>query len=516
MRKTLKDTLLGRLLPIYEAAAASNDGHRCMIAPSPEIRSQIKKELKRLKGLAADGIFSNLLTAKQQSRLGLNDGLVLPGKVFPLGTSVAAVRQHTVNRSLLRGAVRVIVVLVEFPDKKLSFDKQHYEDLFFSTGKVSTGSVKEYYKEVTDGLVDIEGEIAGPFKMPQKLTYYANGNSGMGDNEPNARDMARDAALAADPTIDFSKYDNDHDGYVDAFVVIHAGRGAEETAAKSDIWSHKWVLPNEYAADGAKVYGYLTVPEDCKLGVCAHELGHLLFGFPDLYDTDYSSEGIGNWCLMAAGSWGNGGDTPSHPCAWCKAQQDWVTTVNQTSNQKGLDIEPVVDSRKIFRLWKDGGPGNEYFLLENRQQKKFDQFLPGSGLLVWHIDDNIGTNDNELHYKVALVQADGKKDLEKGNNTGDGGDPWPGELRKTSFDATTTPNSLSYGGLDSGVKIAGIRTKNGVITADVTVTAGVVKPPPKKKKSTPAKKAAPKKAVPKKAVKKKAAPKKAPKKKGYK
>ena len=43
----------------------------------------------------------------------------------------------------------------------------------------------------------------------------------------------------------------------------------------------------------------------------AHELGHLLFGFPDLYDTDYTSEGIGDWCLMAAGSWNGGGDTPA-------------------------------------------------------------------------------------------------------------------------------------------------------------------------------------------------------------
>ena len=498
MKKVKNKNLLEELLPIYQAAAASNDGQRCMIAPSPQIREQIKKELKRLKGLAANGIFSNLLSAKQQTRLGLNDGLILPGKVFPLGTSVAAIRAHVAQRSPLRGTVRVIVVLVEFQDKKLSQTKQHYEDLFFSTGTVATGSVKEYYKEVTNGLIDIEGEVAGPFSLPQKLSYYANGNSGMGDNEPNARDMAADAAVAANPSIDFSKYDNDHNGYVDAFVVIHAGRGAEETASKSDIWSHKWMLPKEYNADGTKIYGYLTVPEDCKLGVCAHELGHLLFGFPDLYDTDYSSEGIGNWCLMASGSWGNGGDTPSHPCAWCKEQQEWVTVIKQSANEKGVGIEAVVDSNKIYRLWKDGGPGNEYFLLENRQQKKYDKYLPGAGLLVWHIDDNIETNDNERHYKVALVQADGKNDLEKGNNSGDGGDSWPGTLGKTSLNATTTPNSLSYGGLDSGVKVTGISTKNGTITADLYIGDGPAKPGKKKNKTskTPAKKKRKKASVP--------------------
>jgi len=69
------------------------------------------------------------------------------------------------------------------------------------------------------------------------------------------------------------------------------------TGSHDDIWSHKWVLAGgARAVDHTKIFAYLTVPEDCKIGVCAHELGHLLFGFPDLYDTDSSSEGIGNWC----------------------------------------------------------------------------------------------------------------------------------------------------------------------------------------------------------------------------
>ena len=94
-----------------------------MIPPSPAIREQLKKELKRLRGIAGEGIFSTLLTVKQQSRLGLNDGVILPGNVFPLGSSVSAVRAHTAQRTPLRGIVRVIVILIEFPDKKLSVDR---------------------------------------------------------------------------------------------------------------------------------------------------------------------------------------------------------------------------------------------------------------------------------------------------------------------------------------------------------------------------------------------------------
>ena len=52
-------------------------------------------------------------------------------------------------------------------------------------------------------------------------------------------------------------------------------------------------LETEHVGSGATVFGYLTIPEGAELGVSAHELGHLLFGFPDLYDTDYGSAGVG-------------------------------------------------------------------------------------------------------------------------------------------------------------------------------------------------------------------------------
>lgn len=471
MKKKTANQGWHNLLHIYTAAAASDDGERCMIAPSPAVREQFKKELKKLKAQYPDDILSNLLTPRQRRRVGLNDGLIIPGKIFPLGTSVAAVKKNAVQRAPLRGALRVVVVLVEFPDKKLSFDKQHYEDLFFSTGVIPTGSVNEYYQEVSGGLISITGEVEGPYTLPQTLATYAGGASGLSDNEPNARTMAQDAAIATNADIDFSLYDNDRNGYVDAFVVIHAGRGAEETTGTNDIWSHKWILPEEFDADGTRIYGYLTVPEDCKLGVCAHELGHLLFGFPDLYDSDYDSSGIGNWCLMAAGSWNNQGHTPAHPCAWCKLQQNWVNTVTPTGNLQQVTIPPVISDNTIYRLWKDGGPGNEYFLLENRQQQQYDQYLPAAGLLIWHIDDDMADNDNSRHYKVALMQADGKNDLEKGNNEGDAGDCWPGTSNNTRFTATSIPSSLSYGQIDTQVQVTEIQQQNEIITARIAVTS---------------------------------------------
>ncbi len=205
--------------------------------------------------------------------------------------------------------------------------------------------------------------------------------------------------------------------------------GAEVTGNINQIWSHKWTVEGGPVTVGSvQVYGYLTVPETPHIGVCCHELGHLLFGFPDLYDTTNVSEGIGNWCLMSGGSWGGKG-TPVHPCTWCKINQGWASV--QVVGTDGLiQISDVKSSFMVFRLWTDGAAGNEYFLLENRQQTGFDVSLPGPGLLLWHIDDAVPDNTNLAHYKVALLQADGKRDLELAVNRGDNGeDPYPGTPR---------------------------------------------------------------------------------------
>lgn len=465
--------LMENYLKIYSAARESEDGKRCMIAPHPDLKKKMNIEIKKLTKETSKSILTNKIKFSEISAPGLNDGLVYPGEMFPLGTSLHAARSARLEKTPLRGTLRVIVVLVDFSDKVMVKTKKHYEDLFFSLNKISTGSVKEYYHEVTNGLIDIQGEVVGPFRLPKKLSDYAHGASGTGNVSPNARTMAKDAVLKSDPSVNFAQYDNDHDGFVDAFVVIHAGVGAETNNNPNDIWSHKWLLEGgAYTTnDNMKVYSYLTVPEDCRLGVCAHELGHLLFGFPDLYDTDYSSEGIGDWCLMSGGSW-NGqipGDTPAHPSAWCKCNQGWVTVETPMSNKKNVAIADVKTSKKVFKLWKNGTPGKEFFLVENRQKKNFDKFLPGAGLLIWHIDDEISDNSNEAHYRVSLMQADGKKDLEHANNRGDTGDSFPGSANKKTFNKNSTPNSKSYAGIDSSVVVKIVGSSAASINTDLNV-----------------------------------------------
>ncbi len=251
-------------------------------------------------------------------------------------------------------------------------------------------------------------------------------------------------------------YDNDDNGWVDALFVVHAGPGAEDSGGNPNfIWSHKWQTHHPIPVDDIYVSVYSMEPEESgggqlvTIGVFCHEFGHAL-GLPDLYDTDYSSDGMGYWSVMAGGSWGGGGARPVHFDAWCKFALGWV---NPTVVEDLLDdeqIDAVEFEPDVYQLFSLGIPSYQYFLVENRRRQLFDYSMPGEGILVIHVDETVQNNSNENHYKVIVEQADGNFDLEGGRGA-DAGDPYPGYTDNRTFDEFSMPNAWLYNGQPSEV-----------------------------------------------------------------
>ncbi|MCI0486055.1 MAG: M6 family metalloprotease domain-containing protein [Blastocatellia bacterium] len=371
------------------------------------------------------------------------------------------------------GRIQALVILADFPDNQGQRDPQEFSDLLFSLGTYPTGSMRDYYSEVSYGKLDVTGHVTSWLRMPKPYSYYVNGESGMSAKYPeNSQGLTEDALKAAARLVDFREFDQDGDGFLDGLFIVHAGSGAEviedADTRRQMIWSHKWHLKEPLTLGGVKAYAYSIEPENGVMGVFAHEFGHVL-GLPDLYDTTNRSAGAGMWCLMASGSWGGGGRRPTHLCAWSKAHLGWLKPKNITDTNT-IELMAIEDSAISYRLWTDGKSGQEYFLLENRQAQGFDEDLPGTGLLIWHIDDGQSDNDDPRHYRVGLEQADGKRDLERGQNEGDDSDPYPGDTGSTLFDDASKPNSRDYFGDPTNVEVRRIRQlRDGKIKGDVKV-----------------------------------------------
>ncbi len=364
--------------------------------------------------------------------------------------------------------LKSIVICVDFDDNEHTYDPIQFDTLLFSQNFVfPTGSMSDYYLESSYGKLNLVGGVTGWYRMPELYSYYVDGQNGLGLYDQNAQKLAEDAVNAADPYVDFSEYDYDADGWVDALIIVHAGPGAQETGINNDIWSHSWAMVTTYNKDGVKLHKYNMDPELqsgglAKMGVFGHELGHTL-GVPDLYDTDYGSKGLGDWSIMANGSWNNEGATPAHFDAWCKYKLGFSQVDRLRENRRNVEVLQAETSPVAYRLWSLGGGGTQYFLVENRQKTGFDEYLPGHGLLIYHVDE-IWSNSSEWclgdpatpHYKVALEQADGEFNLEGcwgSSNTGDAGDPFPGWWNKRAFDDTTTPSSRRYDGNPTQVAV---------------------------------------------------------------
>jgi hypothetical protein len=182
---------------------------------------------------------------------------------------------------------------------------------------------------------------------------------------------------------------------------------------------------------------------------------------------------------MAGGSWnGNLGDSPAHPDAWSRFQMGYVIPTNLTLNETNVIIPAIENDSTIFRLWTDGDIGSQYFLVENRAPIGYDAALPGFGLLTYHIDESVMTqNDNENHYLVALEQADGNYNLEFDINSGDNGDPFPGITQNRTFDYDSAPNSRDYSGVNTLVAIRNISDNGQIMTADFEIGEAVILPP---------------------------------------
>ena len=368
-------------------------------------------------------------------------------------------------------------LLVDFPDANFTYLPEQISLILNQKGYShpnfdNTGSFHDFYKEISHGQFLAKSDVSNWITSQNNHDYYGHNNG-----YDRVRELIRDAVDQIEESgFDWSKYDNDGDGYVDALNIIHQGAGAEE-GLETNIWSHKWSLGNlSVSYDGVTISSYTINPEIqngniVAIGVLAHEFGHAL-GLPDLYDTDYSSTGSGKLALMASGSWGTVGNTPWYPATmigWCKAQLGWVEVDEIEDDYSNISLTQTYSNNRIVRI-NHPDVSEEYWLIENRQKIGSDTLMPTAGLAIWHINDEIANgwspNTDEPFYGIGLEQADGLFALENGGPS-NGADLYPGDTDNREFSHSSSPNTTSLYGLPSLVRIDNISDPQEVMTFDV-------------------------------------------------
>jgi len=361
------------------------------------------------------------------------------------------------------GDVQGICLLVDFVDDPNTIaptEVANYCNQVGYGGYGNNGSVRDYFYDVSEGLLTYTNYVpAAYYRALHPKTYYTDPSIPYGQR---ARELIIEALTDLDSQgFDFSQYDADGNGIIDALNCFYAGYS--NSAWAQGLWPHAGSVG--FCADGVctQRYQITDMQNALRLRTFCHENGHMLMGWPDLYDYDYDSTGVGAFCLMA---YSTADTNPSQPCAYMKYVAGWANAILLTTYQLGLPVP--YDNNTLYKF-PHPTLSNEYYLVENRQQLGRDSGLPDKGLAIWHIDTE-GSNNNqqqtpELHYLVTLVQADGDWDLEHNRNYGDNTDLWR-QPTYTQCTPETNPNTNWWSGAPSNLYVINISAAAPVMTFD--------------------------------------------------
>ena len=204
--------------------------------------------------------------------------------------------------------------------------------------------------------------------------------------------------------IDWSLYDWNGDGFVNQLLIVYAGHGMNDYSGDDLVWPHQWWM-SEHLKDGEtgvycdpipvtyndkeyKVDCYCALAELTKnndygsFGTICHEYTHC-FGFSDFYQSRTSY--VGAWELMDKGNYNGDGYCPAGYSAHERWLMGWLTPTELTTESTVTDMPALSDESQAYLIRNDGFK-DEYYIVENRQQKGWDESLPGRGILVFHVD----------------------------------------------------------------------------------------------------------------------------------
>lgn len=306
------------------------------------------------------------------------------------------------NTGKFQGQQHGLIILVNFADSKFNTSKfGPTQTLYYRIANEANygennfkGSISDYFKAQSGGQFLLDFDVAGPVTLPYGYSYYGQNDDDGYDKRPTK--MVSEACQAVDGSVDFSKYDWDGDGEVEEVFVVYAGNGEHDTTNQPNlIWPHMDNLANygeQLTLDGVTINTYACASElngDKTLsgiGTFCHEFSHCM-GFPDMYDTasDGNNFGMGSWDLMDYGSYNGAGYVPAGYSGYEKMVCGWTTPIELDKPMTVNGMERLADMGQTYIIYNKGNR-NEYYILENRQQSGFDKYLPGSGLLIEHVD----------------------------------------------------------------------------------------------------------------------------------
>ena len=351
-----------------------------------------------------------------------------------------------------KGKFYSLTLLVDFSDQPAPVTKSEIEDWLNKEGfnkDGCNGSVRDFYLDVSNGQLDITNEVFGWYRAQHPKAWYEsedrfeNGNKYKGSEY-----LVKEIYEYFDSQVDFSRYDNDKDGTVESINILYAGSGVEWGQG---LWPHAGWLQESRDNIWLNSHQMTNMSGTFSLYVFVHEMGHMIFGWPDLY-------WYGDYCTM--------GNRPNdqNPVAindFYRADQGWIPFVDITSTDVSLEV--AKPNEVCYRYKNPARPNDEGLVWSYVRNTGRNKVLKGSGLLMQHYDFSISGNSAANKLGLRIVRANHGEvsmngDDDKWPSPGSQADAFFKSGTNSSFSDDLYPNIRWYNGGKTGLKITDIGT----------------------------------------------------------
>lgn len=392
-----------------------------------------------------------------------------------------------------RGDLRQLVVLVSFSDQTFKEDEplllwnRIFNEKDF-TESPFCGSIHDYFYAQSYGELRLTFDLHYIQLNESRYKY----RSTQADDE-NSKYLVLDIVDTLESRkIDWAPYDWDDDGYIDQLIIVYAGKGMNDGGDSNTIWPHQWWLSRHENCEARLVIsGGKELLVDCyccvnevtskgtygTFGTICHEYSHC-FGFPDFY---YKNSVVDDWDLMDNGNYNKGGYCPPGYSAHERMLMGWLELSELTSQVTIADMLPLHEAGEAYLIRNDGFD-NEYYIVENRQQSGWDQSLPGSGLVVFHIDYDeevwrISYPNDANRKRYFIIPANNRTSVAFSSNWG-----YPymenNSLTNESQPAATLFHENADGTLFMSKPITNMAVSNGLASFDFMADPSAIQPLP--------------------------------------
>ena len=298
-----------------------------------------------------------------------------------------------------------LTVLVAFNDKSFIGDEastmEQWNKIFnveYLKEDPFKGSVHDYFLAQSYGDFSVVFDlfyvqVSGDAKK-YASTYF---------DDENSQYLVKDIVdILKTLDIDWGKYDWNGDGYVNQLLIVYAGRGMHDSDEPNLIWPHQWWMsdhsdcqPIEVGQGEKKlvVDSYCCVQELTGggtygvFGTICHEFSHCL-GLPDIYyGSGYSF--VDKWDLMDSGNYNEGGFLPCGYSGVERMMVGWITPTELPTPVSITGMKPLATDPEAYIIRNDAYH-DEFYVIENRQKVGWDEPLPGSGIVIFHVNYDEG------------------------------------------------------------------------------------------------------------------------------